>query len=57
MYKDKAAAGLLMGGEEYEDWMAKDLSTCVLSGDHECAIVQGKVTNMHMQLSVIIWLE
>ena len=40
-----------MGGEEYEDWMAKDLSTCVLSGDHECAIVQGKVTDIWVKFT------
>ena len=45
VYKDKEVAGILMEGEKYEDWMGKDLSTCILSGDPECAIVQGQVTD------------
>ena len=32
-----------MGGEDEADWLVKDISTCVLSGDPECALTWGEV--------------
>ena len=35
-----------VGGEDEAEWLVKDISTCVLSGDPECALAWGEVQSI-----------
>ena len=35
-----------VGGEDEAEWLVKDISTCVLSGDPECALAWGEVKSI-----------
>ena len=43
MFKGQKASGKIEKGLSIEEWKEKDLSTCVLSGDPECALEKGTV--------------
>ena len=43
-----------MGGEDEAEWLVKDISTCVLSGDPECALTWGEVTATNVVIFRIV---
>ena len=43
MFRGLKASGRIEKGLTIEKWKEKDLSTCVLSGDPECALEKGTV--------------
>ena len=43
MFRGLKASGRIEKGSTIEKWKEKDLSTCVLSGDPECALEKGTV--------------
>ena len=40
-----------VGGEDEAEWLVKDISTCVLSGDPECALAWGEVEAPNLSFS------
>ena len=43
MFTSLKARGTVEKGVTIEKWKEKDLSTCILSGDPECALEKGTV--------------
>ena len=43
MFRGQKESGKIEKGLSIEEWKEKDLSTCVLSGDPECALEKGTV--------------
>jgi len=46
MFRGQKASGKIDKGLSIEEWKEKDLSTCVLSGDPECALEKGTASDL-----------
>ena len=45
MFRGQKLTGKIEKGLTIEEWKEKDISTCILSGDPECALEKGTVGN------------